>query len=482
MKNSLIVVALFTFIRCSNPIGPTGGEKDIKPPVITKIKITDEKDQKKITIIFDENINTKGSISTSPITNKKTIELNKHRNSLWFNVPQNTNSITLNDIITDVNENNPGKYPFIILGKDSSKYIVKYQSMNPQKDKIKGYTLIDSFYYPGDYSTKGIISIGGLKKQEQLMYIFNDINNNEKYDIQEEYNIIKIKQNNLLSYNDTIKDTTKVYLYPPKLKEIKRSVNQKDSLAIYTQLPTYFIKQEKEKENIFLLQHNDTLVINMNDTNYIDQQINSSLGNIKIIPSKTEISENGNIILKMGIFEKDTMIQYDLCLAPFYKKIKSKEFNIPTIKEIQNTKKDRPKNNKIEFSIYSHKSYNAIIENLLKKYNTTGINQNKKDSLYKKIKIKLGKTLIKIKKDSLQNWKVKFINEKLIQQIFPLTDKENNIILETGNYRYIIWDDSNNNNELDIYSNEQDIIHENIQVYMKETAVNSKLDNIIIVE
>lgn len=482
MKNSLIIAALLIFIRCANPIGPTGGEKDIKPPVITKIKITDEKDQKNVTIIFDENINTKGSISISPIINKKTTELNKHRNLLWFSVPQNTNSITLNDVITDVNENNPGKYPFIILGKDSSKYIIKYESMNPQKDKIKGYIQIDSFYYPGDYSTKGIINFGGLKNQDQYLYIFNDINNNEKYDIQEEYNIIKIHQSSLLTYDDTIIDTTKLYLYPPKLKEIKRSINQKDSLAIYTQLPNYFIDQEKEKENIFLLQHNDTIVIHINDTNYIDQQLNTSIGNIKIIPSKMDISESGSIIPKLGIFEKDTMLQYDLCLAPYYKKIKTKEFYIPTIKEIQSSKKDRYKNNKIEKSIYNNMAFYKIIESLLNKYNTTGFNQNKKDSLYKKIKIKLGKTLIKINTDSFQNWKVKIINEKLIQRTFPLTNKENKIVLETGNYRYIIWDDSNNNNELDLYSNHNDIFHEKIKIYMKETAVNSKLDNIIIVE
>ncbi len=482
MKKILISFIILIFVRCANPVGPTGGDKDTKPPILQKVKIIELQEEKSITVIFDENINTKGSVTLSPITNKKNIEITKYRNTIQFKVPKTTNAFSLGDIITDVNENNPGKYPFVILGADSLKYVLRYKSPNPSKDKIKSYSLIDSFYYFADNTDKNILSYGGLKKIDQKFYIFNDNNNNDKYDIQEEYNILQIGYKDLLNYSDTFKDTSSVYLYPPVQKEIKRHVNQKDSLAIYTQIPLHFIDQEIQKENIFIIHHNDTMLIRNDDTNYIDKQITSSLGNVKIIPSKIEISENGTIIPKIGIFDKDTIIDYDICLSQFYKKITTKEFKIPAVKEIVTNRISTPKNRKVEPTIYDYVPYKTIIRNATAKYNTIGYNQNKKDSIYKRIKIKLGLTLIKIKNDSTKSYKVKFINDKKAQFTFALNKPETKIILETGIYRYIIWDDSNQNNEIDIYPSNNGIIYESILEYMKETVVNNKLDNTILVD
>jgi len=481
MKKLFIPFIILSFVRCANPVGPTGGDKDINPPIIQKIKTLQLKDEKSVTIIFDENINTKGSLILSPITTKKNIEITKYRNTIEFKVPQTTNSISLSDIITDVNENNPGKYPFIILGKDSHQYTLKYKSLNPTKDKIKSYALIDSFFYYSDNSQKNILNYGGLKNRDQTIYIFNDINNNDKYDINEEYNILQIDKNKLVSFRDTLRDTTSIYLYPSAQKEIKRSINLKDSLAVYTQIPQFFIAQEKQKEVAFILEHNDTLIVNILDTNYIDEQIKSHLGNIKIIPSKIEINQNGNSIPKLGIFENDTIIKFEYCLAPFYKNIISKEFFIPNSKQIKDAQSISLKNKNIK-SIYDNLTYRNIRETTTKKYLTTGYSQNKKDSIYKKIKIKLGKTIVKIKGNQNDSLKIKFINEQKKEFIFTLNQKENEIILETGNYRYIIWHDSNSNNQIDIDTSHINYKHERIQEYMRETAVNSKLDNIILVE
>ena len=72
------------------------------------------------------------------------------------------------------------------------------------KDKIKAYFKNDSFYYPGDNSEKGIIKFGGLKNIDNQVTLFNDINNNNIYDLEEDYYIqninilykIKNKMNN----------------------------------------------------------------------------------------------------------------------------------------------------------------------------------------------------------------------------------------------------------------------------------------------
>ena len=51
----LFIALLFT--RCANPVGPTGGDKDEKSPIIKNVKIQTVNQEKNISIIFDENIN-----------------------------------------------------------------------------------------------------------------------------------------------------------------------------------------------------------------------------------------------------------------------------------------------------------------------------------------------------------------------------------------------------------------------------------------
>jgi len=478
MRIYTLITAIVLFTYCANPVGPTGGDKDTKAPIISKVKITEEKNQKKVFIIFDENINTKGSISISPITNKKSIELNKHRNTLWFYVPKNTNSITLNDVISDVNENNQGKYPFIILGKDSSKLTIKYQTLNPQKDKIKGYIKIDSNYYYSDYTTKGMIQIGGLKKQDQTMYLFNDLNNNDKYDQNEDYYIQTIKQEELLQYNDTLKDTVTYTIYPNNYKEVKRSVNLKSGFTLYHQVPEYIIQNELDKHTLNLISHHDSLIIQNSDTTYFDQILTNETNHFKIIQSKTEIGISNKITIITGIFEKDTSIQYDINLFPFVKAIESKQIRF-------NTKSTIDKGD-IKLSIADYRRQLILpIENLLK-------NEKSKDSILKKVKYKLGKIIIKNKNNTYKNLKLKIQLENKIPTVYELNNSENDIILISGNYKYFIWEDTNNNNHIDhteemnindvIMRSKEPIRYEKIIHYNKETVVNNKLDNIIIVE
>ncbi len=478
MRSITLLSAIILFSQCANPVGPTGGDKDTKAPTITKVNITEENHQKKIYIIFDENINTKGSLSISPITNKKTIELNKHRNTLWFYVPQNTNSITLNDVISDVNENNPGKYPFIILGKDSSKFIVKYQTLNNQKDKIKAYIKIDSNYYYGDYTTKGYVNFGGLKKQNQTMYLFNDLNNNDKYDHNEDYYIQTIKKENLLNYNDTINDTLNYLIYPNNYKEVKRSVNIKHGYTLYHQVPKYILKKELEKNTISIISHHDSLVIQNSDTTYFDQILTSNKNQFKIIQTKTDIGISQKINIVFGNFEKDTIIEYDINLNPFIKAIENKQIRF------NNTSTQENRDGQISITDY-RKQLIQPIESLLK-------SEKSKDSILKKVKYKLGKIIIKNKNNTYKNLKIKLQQDNQISDIYALNNSENQIVLITGNYKYFIWEDTNDNNHLDhtteINITQDELIskglveYEKIIHYNKETAVNSKLDNIIIVE
>jgi hypothetical protein len=107
--------------------------------------------------------------------------------------------------------------------------------------------------------------------------------------------------------------------------------------------------------------------------------------------------------------------------------------------------------------------------------------QSKKDTFYKNIKYKIGQLNIQIKEKNRTNLKIKLINSKNYIQIYNL-NKDQNILLDQDTYHYFIWEDTNNNNEMDIFSENDLIIAEKISAYNKETAINSKLENTITVE
>lgn len=470
ISKGLFITALF--IRCANPVGPTGGDKDEKSPVIQKVKIESKNQEKNITIIFDENINTKGEITISPYSQKKNIPLDKYRNILNFTVPNNTNSISLNDVITDVNENNPGKYPFIIIGKDSFNFIVKYQSTNSTKDKVKGYFQIDSLYYPGDNSEKGLIKFGGLKNINNTVTLFNDINNNNKYDLDEEYYIQEVASQQY--YRDSLKDTLSVNTYPSVKKEIKRSLIKQDSLAVYIGIPKSIIDSIKIKEQLYIINHFDTTLINIKDTSEIENQFNIINQKLKISQVKIELPVTGNIIYKIGVTEKDTIIKTESTIGYILSKKRKNQFYFYSKEE---TKKYKIYNKLNYPNIYSN-PFEINIQNESKKYITS-----KKDTFYKNIKYKIGLLNIKnkIKNFDSDKIKIKLINSKNYSQVFTIKKNEN-IYLDQDTYHYFIWEDTNNNNELDIISDNQTIKAERIFIYNKETAINSKLDNEITVE
>jgi hypothetical protein len=66
--------------------------------------------------------------------------------------------------------------------------------------------------------------------------------------------------------------------------------------------------------------------------------------------------------------------------------------------------------------------------------------------------------------------------------LFYQKRKDLNILLDQDTYHYYIWEDSNNNNEMDIYNENEAYIAEKVKVYNKQTAVNGKLENTITVE
>ena len=137
-----------------------------------------------------------------------------------------------------------------------------------------------------------------------------------------------------------------------------------------------------------------------------------------------------------------------------------------------------------KYKLYNTLQYPSIYSNPFERNIESEANKyiySKKDTFYKNIKYKIGQLNIKLKDKNTGNLKIKLINSKNYVQVFSI-QKDRNILLDQDTYRYYIWEDSNNNNEMDIYNENETYIAEKVKVYNKETAVNGKLENTITVE
>ena len=144
--NIIYIVISSYLISCANPVGPTGGPKDINPPKITKIDI-DSNYTKKVTFNFDENIKFKNTITLNPyITRKKPIVKNKNKSITIF-LDSITTAINFNDAISDINENNVAILPFYLLNNDTLRTKTKIVWPKGDKKKIQLIGKIDSLYY-----------------------------------------------------------------------------------------------------------------------------------------------------------------------------------------------------------------------------------------------------------------------------------------------------------------------------------------------
>ena len=198
------------FNSCANIQFPSGGEKDINPPKITKTipeNFSVNTSPKKITFYFDEfiqNNNLENKILISPPlnTNEYEIKLKPNKIELVFssNLKKNTTyNINLNSGIKDYNEGNilenylykfsTGKkidsinfrgkiYPTDEKTLSEKLIIGIYEIINKKKISIN----INSPNYIGLVNKKGEFIFNNIKKGNYKLIAFDDINNNLVYD------------------------------------------------------------------------------------------------------------------------------------------------------------------------------------------------------------------------------------------------------------------------------------------------------------
>ena len=116
---------IILIIGCANPVPPLGGEKDTTKPTILSILNTPKKTRQIIEISFNENVQTKNTLITSPITNNSNTTTVTKNKKITIITDQHTNTIYLNQFVTDLNENNPINQPVLILNQDSGEILIQ---------------------------------------------------------------------------------------------------------------------------------------------------------------------------------------------------------------------------------------------------------------------------------------------------------------------------------------------------------------------
>lgn len=199
------------FQSCANPVPPAGGDKDTSAPVLLSVESALKSNRNHITLQFDENISTAGTLVYSPkiktSNTPSTSTVKTQRNTIHVDVPAITNCIYLDNWVVDLNEKNPLKNSSLLLNGDSGEVIIKLKSSNSTKSKFGVYIFRDSLIYYPKSNKNNIYHFQGLPSGiYETVIIEND--NNQKIENNESYNVF-------FSVNRP-NDTLFVALYPPK--------------------------------------------------------------------------------------------------------------------------------------------------------------------------------------------------------------------------------------------------------------------------
>lgn len=211
MGLGLCVALAALFQSCANPVPPAGGDKDTSAPILLSVESALKSDRNQITLQFDENITTVGTlvyspkIKTSNTPSASTVKT--QRNTIRVDVPAITNCVYLDNWVVDFNEKNPLKNSSLLLNGDSGEVIIKIKTSNSTKSKFGVYIFRDSLVYYPKSNKNNIYHFQGLPSGiYETVIIEND--NNQKIENNESYNIF-------FSVNRP-NDTLFVSLYPPK--------------------------------------------------------------------------------------------------------------------------------------------------------------------------------------------------------------------------------------------------------------------------
>lgn len=326
VRKIIYALLLTGLYRCASPVTPTGGPKDILPPILLSSEPQNRTTGQKPSIItfnFNENIQLKNEtekISVSPAIPYKIRKKNKSF-SLELESeklqPNTTYSIYFSDCIGDLNEGNLYSMdPFIFSTGESidslrlSGTINNLISSKTRKYRVHILSVNDTLIrFPQITDTK--FTGTGLQDRTYELLAFNDANGNNRADTNEEKGFIKTKP----------KDSLIINLYPFSKSNINIYKNQNNIYYVTGILP--------EDRNIIFSGNywKDTLIADSSDINYVTEKT-TQLSKYYITSKNIQIiKRNNKYDLHQKLINKDSQINYD------FSKNNTDSFSITLIKD-----------------------------------------------------------------------------------------------------------------------------------------------------
>jgi hypothetical protein len=287
--SALSIVLLF---QCANPVTPTGGAKDVLPPIIKVTTPTDRSSNIKPNIIvfrFNEFIqasNIKEQIVISPKTNgKPSINVGKDNVTIKFEGDvfndNTTYSIHLNEAIKDLNEGNQGIYKPLLFSTGNTldtQYLFGNCTFieEPKSKKVRIQSLNKPNYK--SIANKDLrFSLYGLPSDSITIIAYNDLNGNDSFESNEDVGMLKTKPG----------DTCSIFIYSVQKKKLNLYNFKNNKYGLNG------IKTQSENNNI--INYKDTLIGDSISLFGLLQKIDSTR---YIIPKK---AENKAFILRYSL-------------------------------------------------------------------------------------------------------------------------------------------------------------------------------------
>ncbi|MDA0943627.1 MAG: hypothetical protein O3B78_05360 [Bacteroidetes bacterium] len=272
MRTTLSILILSALASCANPVSPTGGAKDTTSPVLIRIDKTliERKDTQlqRWTFVFDENMQSKGSVLLNPSDDYLEQRGKVHRNEVSFDVPLSVKQLSLGKSLSDLNENNLYK----ALDSHQLHIQVSFKDAKSLRN-AKGQWVLTlqtnhetHWVLPSESSPTGLsYRYSDPAPDQSKQYIFFlDANANKQYDSTEVYGrgILEAETN-----------TTQSFEYPPLVTKADSShTKPADSTIAQLMLKgegSYFFKEPKTWVNQPNGEFHDSLQLELKEGTYI---------------------------------------------------------------------------------------------------------------------------------------------------------------------------------------------------------------------
>lgn len=318
MTRLLIISIIISTISCANPVAPTGGPKDKKPPVITNVIIDSVKNA--ATIQYDENIRFQNKVVLIPEKKNDKVDTKEEKQSIQIQLKTYTEHINLGESIKDLNENNIGVYPMIHLHHDTQIVLKTFKYPSFIKANFLAQSFKDSFIYKHKTNQDTVFQCCLTQTGNRITITLDENKNNRtdsfEWSISSSDTILKITEPTKPKIQLNQIDSTQLLVTGTNIYQILPLINK--PYKIFEDTILLHAINQRIISKAFYINRNKSLKFNTNRIYKYQDSIIQEANNNQKIPSKTPDSLKYDTI-NVGLISLKNTTNKDVIIS-IYKK------------------------------------------------------------------------------------------------------------------------------------------------------------------